>query len=69
MGHDIEAVRAKAEASFRKSEQIAQTDAARAEKDVREQIERLRQLRLAKAAGCRDPGEAQTRGLEVSAGY
>ena len=50
MGHDIEAVRAKAEASFSKSEQIAQTDAARAEKDIREQIERLRQLRLAKEA-------------------
>ena len=50
MGHDSEAVRAKAEASFRKPEPIGETDAARAERDVREQIQRLREARLAKEA-------------------
>ena len=46
MSHDREGVGAKAEASFKKPEQIGETGAARAERDVREQIERLRQLRL-----------------------
>ncbi len=50
MGHDIEAVRAKAEASFRKPEHTGESSVARAEREVREQIERLRQLRLAKEA-------------------
>ena len=50
MSHDREGVGAKAEASFKKPEQIGETGAARAERDVREQIERLRQLRLTQEA-------------------
>ncbi len=49
MGHDIEAARAKAEASFRKPDHTAKQRRS-AQTEVREQIERLRQLRLAKEA-------------------
>ena len=50
MGHDIEAARAKAEASFRKPDQSGESTIAQAQREIREQIERLRQLRLAKEA-------------------
>ena len=50
MGHDSEAARAKAEASFSKPDQTGESAVARAEHDNREQIERLKQLRLAKEA-------------------
>ncbi len=41
MGHDIEAARAKAEASFRKPDQSGESTIAQAQREVREQIERL----------------------------
>ncbi len=71
MGHDIEAARAKAEASFRKPEHTGESSVARAEREVREQIERLRQLRLAKEArerlGAEIRGQTATRSVRIAA--
>ena len=48
MGHDIEAARAKAEASFKTPDHGDESVTVRAERELREKTERLRQLRVAK---------------------
>ena len=50
MDRHRDAVRAKAEASFSIPNQAGESAVAQAERDVREQIERLKTLRLAKEA-------------------
>ena len=61
MAHDIEAARARAEARFRKPASEAETEAARAERELRERTERLRAARLAQE-------EVKRKGAEVRAG-
>ena len=61
MDRDRDAVRAKAEASFSIPNQAGESVVARAERDNREQIERLKMLRLAKEARERLGAEIRTK--------
>ena len=61
MTHDIEAARARAEARFKKPDGPAETEAARADRELRERTERLRAARLAQEA-------IERKGAEVRAG-
>ena len=62
MAHDIEAARAKAEARFKRPEAPAETEAARAERELRERTERLRAARLAQSETKRKGAEIRTAG-------
>ena len=61
MAQDIEAARARAEARFKKPEAPAETESARAERELRERTERLRTARLAQE-------EVKRKGAEIRAG-
>ena len=61
MAQDIEAARARAEARFRKTDSPAETEAARAERELRERTARLKAARLAR-------DEIERKGAEVRAG-
>ncbi len=50
MSHDIESARARAEARFKKPAAEAESEAAKAEREIRERTERLRAARLAEEA-------------------
>lgn len=60
MAHDVEAARARAEASFRKPEPPGGGGAAEAERALREKTERLREMRLAKEAVTRHGAEIRS---------
>ena len=62
MAHDIETARAKAEARFKRPEAPAETEVARAERELRERTERLRAARLAQADTKRKGAEIRTAG-------
>lgn len=61
MAQDIEAARARAEARFKKPDAPAETEAARAARELRERTERLRAARLAQE-------EIKRKGTEIRAG-
>ena len=61
MAQDIEAARARAEARFKKPEAPAETEAARAARELRERTERLRNARLTQE-------EVKRKGAEIRAG-
>ena len=61
MTHDIEAARARAEARFKKPDGPAETETARADRELRERTERLRAARLAQEA-------IERKGAEIRAG-
>ena len=50
MGHDIEAARARAEARFKTPGAGVESEAAKAEREIRERTDRLRAARLADEA-------------------
>jgi hypothetical protein len=62
MAQDIEAARARAEARFKRPEAPAETEAARAERELRERTERLRAARLAQPETKRKGAEIRTAG-------
>lgn len=61
MAQDIEAARLRAEARFKSPAAPAETEAARAERELRERTERLRAARLAQE-------EVKRKGVEIRAG-
>lgn len=60
MAHDVEAARARAEASFKTPEPPAGGAAAEAERALREKTERLRDMRLARDAIVRKGAEIRS---------